>query len=205
MNDITVVIPAYNEAGRVGQVVEELIEDYDVLVVDDGSTDGTVAEAGDAGARVVEQPTNRGYIAALKRGFREADTETVVTYDADGEHRPADVARVAEPIDTHDLDLVLGARSHVPRPSERFLNALTRLKVPVSDSGTGLRALRRELAVELALDTTCTCGTLVLEATAKGARIGEVPIETREIAKPRGIAWGHGRQLLHVLRHLRKI
>ncbi|MEF8826639.1 MAG: glycosyltransferase family 2 protein [Halapricum sp.] len=204
MQDVTVVVPAYNEAGRVGSVVEELVADYDVLVVDDGSTDGTVAEARDAGARVVEQPTNQGYIAALKRGFREADTEIVVTYDADGEHRPADVARVAEPIDTHDLGLVLGARSHIPRPSERLLNHLTRLKVPVSDSGTGLRALRRDLAVELELDTVCTCGTLVLEATAKGARIGEVPIETREIAKPRGIAWGHGRQLLHVLRYLRK-
>jgi len=205
MSDATVVIPAYNEAGRVGRVVEELIEEYDVLVVDDGSTDETATEAEDAGARVVEQPTNHGYIAALKRGFREADTEIVVTYDADGEHRPADVARVAEPIETHDLDLVLGARSHVPRPSERFLNALTRRKVPVSDSGTGLRALRRDLAVELELETVCTCGTLVLEATAKGARIGEVPIETREIAKPRGVAWGHGQQLVHVLRHLREV
>lgn len=204
MNDVTVVIPAYNEAGRVGSVVAELVEDYEVLVVDDGSTDGTVSEARDAGSRVVEQPTNQGYIEALKRGFREADTEIVVTYDADGEHRPADVARVAEPIDTRDLDLVLGVRSTIPRPSERLLNHLTRLKVPVRDSGTGLRALRRELAVELELDTVCTCGTLVLEATAKGARIGEVDIETREIAKPRGIAWGHGRQLLHVLRYLRK-
>jgi glycosyltransferase involved in cell wall biosynthesis len=204
MNDVTVVIPAYNEAGRVGKVVEELVEDYEVLVVDDGSTDGTVSEARDAGSRAVEQQTNQGYIAALKRGFREAETGVVVTYDADGEHRPADVARVAEPIDTRDLDLVLGARSTIPRPSERLLNHLTRLKVPVSDSGTGLRALRRELAVELELDTVCTCGTLVLEATAKGARIGEVDIETREIAKPRGIAWGHGRQLLHVLRYLRK-
>ncbi|MEF8881046.1 MAG: glycosyltransferase family 2 protein [Halapricum sp.] len=204
MSDVTVVIPAYNEAGRVGKVVEELVEDYEVLVVDDGSTDGTVSEARDAGARVVEQPTNGGYIAALKRGFREAETEVVVTYDADGEHRPGDVARVAEPIDTRDLDLVLGARSSIPRPSERLLNHLTRLKVPVSDSGTGLRALRRDLAVELELDTTCTCGTLVLEATTKGARIGEVPIETREIEKPRGIAWGHGRQLLYVLRYLWK-
>jgi len=205
MSDVTVVVPAYNEAGRVGRVVEELTEDYDVLVVDDGSTDKTVTEASGAGARVVEQPTNQGYIAALKRGFREADTEIVVTYDADGEHRPADIKRMAEPIDTYDLDLVLGARSHIPRPSERFLNALTRLKVPVSDSGTGLRALRRDLAVELELDTVCTCGTLVLEATAKGARIGEVPIETREIAKPRGIAWGHARHLLHVLRYLRDV
>ncbi|MCU4717947.1 glycosyltransferase family 2 protein [Halapricum hydrolyticum] len=205
MQDVTVVVPAYNEAGRIGPVVDELTGEYRVLVVDDGSTDRTAAEAREAGAAVVVQPTNRGYIAALKRGFREAETEIVVTYDADGEHRPEDVRRVAEPIETHDLDLVLGARSHIPRPSERLLNRLTRLKVPVSDSGTGLRALRRDLAMELELDTVCTCGTLVLEATAKGARIGEVSIETREIEKPRSIAWGHGRQLLHVLRYLRRV
>lgn len=205
MQDVTVVVPAYNEAGRIGPVVDELTGEYRVLVVDDGSTDETAAEAREAGATVVEQPANRGYIAALKRGFREAETEIVVTYDADGEHRPEDIRRVAEPIETHDLDLVLGARSHIPRPSERLLNHLVRLKVPVSDSGTGLRALRRDLAVELELDTVCTCGTLVLEATAKGARIGEVSIETREIEKPRSIAWGHGRQLLHVLRYLRRV
>ncbi|QSG12270.1 Glycosyl transferase family 2 [Halapricum desulfuricans] len=205
MQDVTVVVPAHNEAGRIGAVVDELVGDHEVLVVDDGSTDGTASEARNAGATVVEQPTNRGYIAALKRGFREAETGVVVTYDADGEHRPEDVRRVAEPIETHDLDLVLGARSHIPRPSERLLNRLTRLKVPVSDSGTGLRALRRELAVDLELDTVCTCGTLVLEATANGARIGEVPIETREIDKPRSIAWGHARQLLYVLRYLRRV
>ncbi|MFW6017215.1 MAG: glycosyltransferase family 2 protein [Halapricum sp.] len=205
MQDVTVVVPAYNEEGRIGPVVEELTGTYRVLVVDDGSTDRTATEACEAGATVVEQPVNRGYIAALKRGFREAETAIVVTYDADGEHRPEHVRRVAEPIGTHNLDLVLGTRSRVPRPSERLLNRLTRLRVDVTDSGTGLRALRRDLAVELELDTVCTCGTLVLEATAKGARIGEVPIETREIDKQRSIAWGHARQLLHVLRYLRNV
>lgn len=205
MDEVTVVVPAYNEAGRIGAVIGELIDDYEVLVVDDGSTDGTVSEARNAGATVIEQPTNQGYIAALKCGFSDAETEVLVTYDADGEHRPADVARVAEPIQTHDLDLVLGARSTIPRPSERLLNRLTQLRVAVSDSGTGLRAIRRELALDLELDTVCTCGTLVLEAAAKGARIGEVPIETREVEKPRGIAWGHGRQLVHVLRYLRRV
>jgi len=72
----------------------------------------------------------------------------------------------------------------------------------VSDSGTGLRALRRALAVRLELDTACTCGTFVLEAASKGARIGDVPITTREIQKPRGIAWTHAFQLLDVIRYL---
>ena len=202
MDSVTVVVPAYEEAGHIGRVVSELVDQYRVLVVDDGSTDETAAEARAAGATVVEQPTNEGYIPALKRGFRAAETPIVVTYDADGEHRPGDVARLAGAIESHDLDLVLGARSTIPRPSERLLNRLTQTEVDVTDSGTGFRAIRRDLAVDLELDTVCTCGTLVLEAAGKGARIGEVPIETRDIEKPRGIAWGHARQLWHVVGHL---
>jgi len=202
MADVTVVIPAFNEAGRIGRVVRTVSRDWPVVVVDDGSTDGTAGEASAAGATVVRQPVNSGYIAALKRGFREADGEVLVTFDADGEHQSADIARLVEPIRRTDYDLVLGARSTIPRPSERVLNALARLRVDVSDTGTGFRALRRDLALQLDLDTVCTCGTLVLEAAAKGARIGEVPIETESIAKPRGIAWGHAIQLLHLLRYL---
>ncbi|MEF8829088.1 MAG: glycosyltransferase, partial [Haloarcula sp.] len=159
-------------------------------------------EARDAGARVVEQPENRGYVAALKRGFRESTAEVVVTFDADGEHRPTDVDRLVEPILADELDLVLGTRATIPRPSERLLNRLARLRVDVTDSGTGLRALRRDLAVQLELDTACTCGTLVLEAANRGARIGEKRITTREVQKPRGIATVHARQLFHVLRYL---
>ncbi|MFD1588932.1 glycosyltransferase family 2 protein [Halorientalis brevis] len=204
MTGFTVVVPAYNEAGRIGRTVDELVEEYgySVLVVDDGSSDATAEAARSAGATVIEQPTNKGYIAALKRGFREASAEIVVTFDADGEHQPADVERLVAPIANDELDLVLGARTTIPRPSERLLNRLARLRVDVTDSGTGFRALRRSLAVDLELDTACTCGTLVLEAAANGARIGEVHSETRSVQKPRGIAWKHGRQFFHVLAHL---
>lgn len=202
MTDVTIVVPAYNEADRIGATVRELIQNYSVLVVDDGSTDRTASEASSAGATVIQQSHNRGYIAALKRGFREASSDIIVTFDADGEHRPADIQKLIHPIKEDELDLVLGARATIPRPSERVLNKLTRLKLGVRDSGTGLRALRRSLAVDLELDTACTCGTFVLEAATKGARIGEVPVETRTIQKPRGIAWQHGRQLFHVVRYL---
>ena len=181
MTTAEVVVPAYNEADRIGPTVAPLTDRYDVLVVDDGSTDGTAGAARDAGARVVEQPGNRGYVAALKRGFRESPADIVVTFDADGEHRAADIDRLVEPIRADRLDLVLGARETIPRPSERLLNWLARRRVDVTDSGTGLRALRRDLAVQLNLDTACTCGTLVLEAANRGARIGEVDIAAREI------------------------
>jgi glycosyltransferase involved in cell wall biosynthesis len=200
--DVTVVVPAYNEEGRIGQTVQQLVQEYPVVVVDDGSSDRTGPEARAAGATVIRNPANGGYIAALKRGFREVSSDIVVTFDADGEHRPEDIERLVRPIEDDRVDVVLGARTAIPRPSERLLNRVTQLKVPVTDSGTGLRALRRDLAVDLDLDTACTCGTFVLEAAAKGARIGEVPIETRSVEKPRGIAWQHGKQLYHVVRYL---
>ncbi|MHB9288762.1 glycosyltransferase family 2 protein [Halobacteriales archaeon Cl-PHB] len=202
MADVTVVIPAYDEAARIGHVVAPLVEDYAVLVVDDGSTDDTADEARSAGADVLTSRENRGYIQALKRGFRAARTDVVVTLDADGEHRPADVERLVTPVRDDEYDLVLGAREHVPRPSERVLNRLARRRVDVTDTGTGFRALRRSLATDLDLETACPCGTFALEAAAKGARIGEVAVETQAIEKPRGVAWQHGRQLYHVLRHL---
>lgn len=204
MDDVTVLVPAFNEAGRIGDTVEELTGTYAVLVVDDGSTDGTADEAAAAGARVLEQPSNRGYIAALKRGFHAADTDIVVTFDADGEHRPGVIPRLVEPIRLDEADLVLGGRETIPRPSERLLNRLARTRLAVTDTGTGLRAVRRSLAVTLELDTACTCGTLALEAAAKGARVREVPADTRPVGKPRGIAWQHVRQIYHVVRHLRR-
>lgn len=201
-DEVTVVVPAYNEGDRIGPVVRELTQTYRVLVVDDGSTDNTASEAESAGATVLRQPQNTGYVAALNRGFREVTTEVVVTFDADGEHRPDDIERVVRPVIEDRLDLVLGARTTIPRPSERILSRLARIKVDVTDSGTGLRALRIGLARDLDLDTACTCGTFVLEATGEGAKIGEVPIETRTVQKPRGIAWQHAKQLIHVLRYL---
>jgi len=197
-----VVVPAYNEAGRIGDTVASVPDRYPVLVVDDGSTDGTAAAARRAGATVVELPENRGYLAALKRGFRESIADVVVTFDADGEHRPADIDRLVEPVLADRFDLVLGARSRIPRPSERLLNRLARLRVDATDTGTGFRAIRGSLAARLRLDTACTCGTFALEAAREGARIGEVDITTRPVRKPRGIAWDHVPQLYHVLRYL---
>lgn len=201
-DDVTVVVPAYNEGGRIGAVLDELHDDYEVLVVDDASADDTAAVARDAGATVVEHERNRGYLAALRTGFEAVETDVVVTLDADGEHDPEDVDRLLEPIAAGEADVVFGAREDVPRPSERLLNRLATRALPLTDTGTGFRALRTDLAKRLELDTACTCGTLALEAALRGARVAEVPSPTRTVAKPRGIAWRHVEQLFHVLRYL---
>ena len=200
---VSVIIPAYNEAARIGPVVRAALQYADeVLAVDDGSSDGTAREARDAGARVVRQD-NAGYIAAVKHGFREARGEVVVTMDGDGEHRPEDILRLVAPILSGEADLVLGARPHVARPSERFLNWLTRLRVKeISDTGTGFRALRRDLAVRLELRGRCICGISVLESVALGARVAEVTIGLSRTDKPRRVAWFHVPQVWYVLRWL---
>ncbi len=200
---VSVIIPAHNEAARIGPVVRAALQYADeVLVVDDGSADGTGTVAEMAGARVIRQ-ANAGYIAAVKRGFREAQGEVVVTMDGDGEHRAKDIPRLVAPILSGEADLVLGARPHVARFSERFLNWLTRLRVKeISDTGTGFRALRRDLALRLELRGRCICGISILEPVALGARVVETPIALSRTDKPRRVAWFHLPQVWYVLRWL---
>ena len=199
----SVIIPAYNEATRIKRIVQEASRYADeILVIDDGSTDETAIVAEQAGARVIRQ-NNSGYIAAIKRGFHEAQGEIVVTMDADGEHRPEDIPRLVAPIQAGKADLVLGQRSQIARLSERLLNRLACLRLgTVYDTGTGFRAMRRDLALKLELKGRCICGISVLEPVALGARVVQVPIELTRTDKPRRIAWFHIPQTWFVLRWL---
>jgi glycosyltransferase involved in cell wall biosynthesis len=111
-----VVIPAYNEEGRVGRVVSELLEcvdAIDVLVVNDGSADRTALEAAEAGARVVSLPVNLGYGAALQTGFKFAvrhGYELIGQVDADGQHPPAYFEALLRRMDEDGADVVIGSR-----------------------------------------------------------------------------------------------
>ncbi len=193
---ITAVVPAYNEAGRIGATVHALQGLVDeILVIDDASRDATAEEARTAGAVVLTQPTNGGYIAAIKRGFAEAAGEIVVVVDGDGEMPPARIPALVAPILADEADMVQGHRNLVPRPSERVLTWLAARRGPVGDSGTGMRALRTDLARRLELHGACICGIFALEVLALGGRIVEVPIQLQPIAKPRRMAWFHLRQL----------
>ena len=142
------------------------------------------------------------YAVIYVAGFAVAAGDFFVTLDADGEHDPSDIPRLLEPLLNDQADLVLGQRPRIARPSERLISCLVRLKVPVADSGTGFRTLRRSLALRLTFPGRCICGASVLEAHYLGARISEVPISLRSTAKPRTLAWGHLKQLVVVLRLL---
>lgn len=151
---VTIVMPAFNEAETIGEVVRGLRErypDWPVVVVDDGSRDSTAAQAESAGATVVRHAANRGYGAALKSGVRRAGGEIVVFCDADGQHDPADLGRLVEMMDGRDM--VVGARpqgegtTRARRPGKWILGATANLLVGehIQDINSGLRAVRRPL------------------------------------------------------------
>jgi len=109
-----IVIPAYNEASVIGTVVEEVCSTYpNVVVVDDGSSDGTGIEAFGAGASLVTHAINLGQGAALKTGIHyvlQRDAKYIVTFDADGQHSIDDVDTMFDVMSTKGCDVVLGSR-----------------------------------------------------------------------------------------------
>jgi glycosyltransferase involved in cell wall biosynthesis len=153
----SLVIPAFNEAASIGAVVRDLMSAarwLEILVVDDGSSDDTGATAAAAGARVIRHPYNKGNGAAVKSGIREAAGVFILIADGDGQHRPADAARLVAQLDTYDL--VIGARSGQTQASvtRRFGNVvLNRLasyltEQPIPDLTSGFRAARRDRLLE---------------------------------------------------------
>jgi len=176
---ISAVIPAHNEACAVGDVVRSCKRYCDeVIVVDDGSTDRTSVISKAAGAVVIRNNLNMGIVRSTEVGLRLASGDVIVTLDADGQHDPSEIPALVKPI-TQDLaDLVLGARDGCPL-SEQMISGLTSLRVKCKDVGTGYRALRKDLAHKIRLRGFCLCGSLVLEAWRRGARIAEVPIRAR--------------------------
>jgi glycosyltransferase involved in cell wall biosynthesis len=190
---VTAVVPARNEARRIAATVGEMLRHVDeVVVVDDASHDATGAVAAAAGAVVVRNPSRLGYVGAVKRGFAAATGSVVVTLDADGEMPVERIGELVGPIVASAADMVQGHRTRIPRLSERLVTAIAALGGPVGDSGTGFRAMRTELARTLEIRGTCICGSVALEALARGARIAEISIESRSVpGRRRRIAWNH--------------
>jgi len=177
---ISLIIPAYNEEKTIGEIIDRARKFVDeIIVVDDGSTDNTRKIALKHKAIVISHRNNKGYIEALKTGFKYANGNIFVTMDADGEHDPNDIPKLVKPILENKADLVLGVREKISF-SERIITWITRIRVNVLDASTGFRAIRREIALKMKLKGKCTCGTFILEAAKLGARVTQIKIKTRK-------------------------
>jgi len=158
-NRIVAIIPAYNEGARVAPVVTAAAEFLPVIVVDDGSTDDTIAQAEAAGAAVIRQSPNQGKGAALRTAFRHVlagEYDALVTLDADGQHDPAELPKFLELYAQKRPDLIIGQRRlrHMP-PLRRLANYLGRksfswaIGQPIPDNQSGYRLISRRLLEEL--------------------------------------------------------
>ena len=153
---VYILIPAFNEAERVGPVIEAARAHLPVVLVDDGSTDETVRIGEQAGAIVVKQVPNQGKGAALKEGFRWAlrqpDCEAVITLDADGQHDPAEIAKFLNMFNRKHSDLIIGYRNFEEMPPVRRLSntigTITlswAMKQKILDNQSGYRLISRRL------------------------------------------------------------
>ncbi|MGD9889305.1 MAG: glycosyltransferase family 2 protein [Halothiobacillaceae bacterium] len=151
---ISIILPAKNESGAVGQTVERIrahFPDAEIIVVNDGSTDDTAKLAQAAGARVITHPYSMGNGAAIKTGARAAQGDILVFMDADGQHNPADISKLLTKLD-EGYAMVVGARDHGSQASvgrglanglyNRLASYMTGHKI--EDLTSGFRAVRAD-------------------------------------------------------------
>ncbi len=178
-----VVVPALNEESTLRRVIEALDAAWDVVVVDDGSTDATAEVARASGAHVLRHEHNRGYDCALTSGLeyaRRTGYGCAVTIDADGQIAPQLVSRVLTRLASGDVDLVLGRREHKARWSESVYSAYTRWRYGVADILCGLKGYRLAAFRALPdLNMRDSIGTAVaLSGLRAGLRWEEVAVPT---------------------------
>ena len=193
--DFSVIIPVYNEVGSIGTVLERLLcqlrdmtETHEVVVVSDGSVDGTVEEVRKVGeeVRLIEHPYNMGPGAGVKTGIRHARGDILIIMDADGQHDPGDIPRFLE--ECRRYDMVVGARGPGSQAGwhralanwfyNRFAGYVTGRKI--GDLTSGYRALRRDVArsfVNLLPNSFSYPTTITMCLLRAGFSVSYIPIQ----------------------------
>jgi glycosyltransferase involved in cell wall biosynthesis len=216
---IVALVPGYQEGPRIAAVVEGALRYLPVIVVDDGSTDDTSAQAEAAGATVIVQRPNVGKGAALRAGFRHAleqGAAAVVTLDADGQHDPAEIPAFLAAFEATGAELIIGRRDFGSMPAIRRLsNTLggwvfsAAVGRRVADNQSGYRLIGRRLMTAL-LDSDEPGFEFEVEMIARciasGLPIADVPIRTIYAGEPSHIRpWRHFTEFLRVSRDARRI
>jgi glycosyltransferase involved in cell wall biosynthesis len=218
---VSFLIPAYNEAATIGEVLDRigaLDLDKQVIVVDDGSTDETAAIAerwGQDGAALVLQQPNRGKGAAIRAAIPHMDGDIAVIQDADMEYDPIDVPALIEPIERGAADVVFGSRLSGGRPQRaylfwhrvgnRFLSLLTGLlfNTTITDMETGYKVFRADVlrSLELRQDGFGIEPEVTAKICLRKLRIYELPIAYygRTYDEGKKITWRDGLVAIRVL------
>ncbi|HWW67276.1 MAG TPA: glycosyltransferase family 2 protein [Solirubrobacterales bacterium] len=213
---IAILVPAYNEAENIGHVLDRMPDEVcgvetAVLVVDDGSRDGTGDVAAGHGAIVARHLINRGGGAALRTGYRlmvDSGAEIVVTLDADGQHLPSEMERLVEPVLEGEVDVAHGSRvlgqadrNHLAREMGIvFFNRLVSLitRTHVTDCSNGYRAVRTTVLPQLVLrQEQFHTSEFMIEAIKRGIPAKEIPITVEQrlhghSKKPAVVRYGLG-------------
>jgi len=191
--NITIGIPAFNEEKNIGKVIVTLKKiTNDIIVCDDGSNDLTKEIAEGLGAKVISHTKNMGYGEAIKSIFNEAkkkEADILVTFDADGQHRPEDIKSVTKPIIDQKAEIVIGSRflkneTNMPKYRKIGVKVLTKvtnmsIKENLTDSQSGLRAYQKKVLQNISLtDSGMGISTeILIKSHQEEFRIVEVPIQ----------------------------
>ena len=204
--DVWIIIPAFNEAGIIGEVVADVRSVFDhVVCVDDGSTDGTGTIALQAGAHLVRHPVNLGQGAAIQTGVeyarRQPGAEVFVTFDGDGQHRVKDVVAMIDRLSDGDVDVVIGTRFGRPGLSRSPLLKRVVLRTAASlsprgrrlgltDTNNGLRVFNKRVAdgLDITMSGMSHASEFVMLIDEHHWRIAEEPVEVlyTEYSKSKG-------------------
>jgi len=189
---ITIGLPAYNEEKNIASVITKLKKITDsIIVCDDGSSDMTSEISKNLGAVVISHKKNMGYGAALRTIFQksvELDSDILVTFDADGQHRVEDINKILQPLENNEADVVIGSRfldneSKIPNYRKIGIKVITKvtnasLKKKLTDSQSGFRAYNKQALTQISpSEMGMGISTeILIKASNKGLRIAEIPI-----------------------------